>query len=169
MEEQERERTLIKNAEELSQNLGFAKENTNIVEIRKTDDPKIREMVLLQGTWGDKRPMIAVDHDNPKNVYVFLTAEHFKELMEALKQSTQENFNLKLEKAIWKHIPADFEDVWVVAADKINRAIQNSQDPTSLNINLDQLVDEIKREHPSLFVNLADIDPRHKIIINPAN
>ena len=167
MNDQKTEITVIKKAEELSSNLGFPKNEINIVEIRKTDDPKIKEMVLLQGSWDEKRPMIAIDHDNPKNAYVMLSIEDFAELMETLKKTTRENFNLKLEKAIWRHVPADFDDVWIVAANKINHVMQNTQDPSSLNINLDKLIGDIKREHPSLFVNLSDIDPRRKIIVAP--
>jgi len=160
---------LIKQAKELSQNLGFSNGDTGIIEIRPTDDPKRKEMVLLQGNWDEQKPKIAIEQSDPKKVYVFLTAESFRDLVEALRRSNQENFNLKLEKAIWKHIPVDFDDVWVVAADKINKAMQSQQDTNSLNINLDQLIDEIRREHPSLFINLADIDPSHRIVINPVS
>jgi hypothetical protein len=49
MEENNREKSLIKNAEALSRNLGFAKENTNIVEIRKTDDPSHKIIINPTG------------------------------------------------------------------------------------------------------------------------
>ena len=161
--------SLIEQAKELSNNLGFSNGDTGIIEIRSTEDPKRKEMVLLQGSWDEQKPKIAIEQSDPKKVYVFLTAESFRDLVEALRRSNQENFNLKLEKAIWKHIPVDFDDVWVVAADKINKAMQSHKDHGSVNIDLDKLIDKLKREHPSLFINLADIDPSHKIVINPVN
>ena len=160
MEEKE---TLINNAliekiDELSKSLGYNGEENTIFELRNTEDPNIKELVLMNGEWNENRPMFVVDKAHPEKALVFFSIDQIGALLKSLQETTQENFNLKLEKAIWKHTPVDFQDVWVVAMDEIQKhikALQKKGEP--LKINLDDIVSRIKREHPSLFIDLNKV------------
>ncbi len=146
---------LIEKIDELSKSLGYNEEENTIFELRQTDDPKIKELVLMNGEWDENRPMFVVDKAHPEKALVFFSMEQIAALLKTLQATTQENFNLKLEKAIWKHTPVDFQDVWVVAMDEIQKRIKALQEKGEpLKINLDDIVARIKREHPSLFIDL---------------
>ncbi len=147
--------TLIEKIGELSESLGYNAEEKTIFELRNTDDPKVKELVLMNGEWDENRPMFVVDKRHPDKAMVFFPAEQIAALLKSLQEATRENFNLKLEKAIWKHTPVDFQDVWVVAMDEIQRRIKTLQQKGEpLKINLDEIVARIKREHPALFIDL---------------
>ncbi len=141
----------------LSESMGYNNEDKTIFEIKSTKDPKIKELVLQSGTWNDDKPMFAFEKDKNKQAYVFISADQFAQLLNALRASKEENFNLNLEKTILKHVPADFDDVWVVAMDKIKKLTQNKGKDQIININLDQLISDIKKEYPNLFINLKEL------------
>jgi len=73
-----------------------------------------------------------------------------------LKKTKYENFNLKLEKAILENFPIDFNDVWIVAMQEIQDRLQKSKDKHLLDIDIKELVRDIKRNHPSLFIKFRD-------------
>ena len=158
------DQALIRKIGELSESLGYTDEGKTIFQIRHTDDPNIKELVLLSGEWDEKRPMFVVDGNDPNKAMVFFSAEQVASLLKTLQEATRENFNLKLEKAIWKHTPVDFQDVWVVAMDEIQKKIKALQEKGEpLKIDLDAIVSRIKREHPSLFIDL------NRFVSNGAN
>ncbi|MBD3789809.1 MAG: DUF2603 domain-containing protein [Campylobacterales bacterium] len=152
---------LLDKIKTLSENMGYADGEKTIFEIKSTDDPNIKQLILQSGRWDDDKPMFAFDTENIQKAYVFIPSENFAQLLNALRTSKEENFNLKLEKTIWRYVPVDFEDVWVVAMDQIKKTIQNHKGNKPVSINLDQLIADIKKEHPSLFVNLKDYYPLH--------
>ena len=73
-------------------------------------------------------------------------------MLEGLKELQKENFELKLEKAIYQQIPIDFNDAWIVAMDEIKKQGKNGL--VEMNIDLDKLMSEVKRQHPNLFVDM---------------
>ena len=144
----------------LSESMGYGNEDKTVFEIKSTENPKMKELILQSGSWDDDKPMFAFDKEKDKKAYVFISSEHFSKLLNKLRASKEENFNLKLEKTIWQYVPADFDDVWVVAMDKIKKYIHNNtNDQQPININLDEIISDIKKEHPNLFINLKDFSP----------
>ena len=150
---------VIKRVDTLAKTLGFDKATPTIFEIHKKDGDDTIELKALRGSWSDEDPMFAIDGNDPKRVYIFMNAKLLSAILSMLQESNQENFNLKLEKAIYKHIPVDFDDVWVVAMEKIKEKTHSLQEQGSqpLRINLDELIAGIKKEHPSLFVDLGKV------------
>ena len=158
-EKDTKKREIIKKIDALAKTLGFDHNPHTIYEIRKKEGDETNELTPIQGVWSEENPMFAIDQDDPKKVYVFMNAKLISAILNMLQQTNQENFNLKLEKAIYKHVPVDFEDVRVVAMEKIKEKTkaleQDGNQP--LRINLDELIADIKKEHPSLFVDLGKI------------
>ena len=115
---------------------------------------------MIQGSWDSNDPWFAIEKKNDKKAYAFIPAEAFAQLIDTLRHSQQENFNLKLEKTIWQNIPADFEDVWVVAMEEIRKYAQQKNPDKPVSIDLDKLIKKIKKEHPNLFINIRDFMPQ---------
>ena len=148
---------LINKIDALSENLGFGKNAKTLIKIKQTDDPNIQTLNLEKGSWNSNEPWFVVDEDNAKKIYAMIPAETFSKVIETLKTVQQESFNLKLEKTIWQNIPVDFEDVWVVAMDKIKTIALESQNKRAINIDLDKLIKDVKKEHPNLFLNVKEL------------
>ena len=143
---------------ELSEQMGFNEENKTVFEMRAGSEGNLKELVLKSGEWDEAKPMFVYDKENPDKTYVFISSESFAALLKTLQDLNQENFNLKLEKAIWKHTPIDFQDVWVVAMDTIQKIVNEKREKgENVTLDLDGIVGKIKRDHPALFLNLADV------------
>ena len=118
----EQEKNKFSNAlekiESISKDIGLSKKDKKtILKIEKTDNPDIKTLNLQSGSWEANEPWFVIDEDN--NIHTLVSIESLLKIIEALKLAQQENFNQKLEKTIWQHIPIDFQDVWVVAMDEI--------------------------------------------------
>ena len=151
---------LMKKINALSKSLGFTQEKQTLVKIKKTDDKKVKELHLENGNWESSEPWFAVDDDDDKKAYAFIPADTFSQMLEALRKTSQENFNLKLEKTIWQNVPIDFEDVWVVALEEVRTHAQKEDPNKPVSIDLDKLLERIKNEHPNLFINLKELIPQ---------
>jgi len=126
-----------------------------VFEISDTEDPNKKTLTLKSGSWDGAEPWFAIDTD--QKLYTLISIESMNKMVESLRSAQQENFNLKLEKTIWQHIPVDFHDVWAVAMDEISRLASKSNGAKAINIDLDRLVGNIKKRHPNLFVDLKDL------------
>ena len=155
----EKKMDLIKKVETLSKSLGFGENDKTLFEIKKTDDPKIKELHLKSGSWESEDPWFAIDEEDTKKAYAFIPSDSFSQMLNILKQTQKENFDLKLEKTIWQNVPNDFDDVWVVAMDEIRQLAQNEGNKP-VSIDLEKLIADIKKEHPNLFINLKDFYPQ---------
>ena len=151
---------IIQKINALSKSLGFTHDEQTLLEIKKTKDKDIKELHLKNGSWESDNPWFAIDEDDDKKAYAFIPADAFAQMIEALKTSQQENFNLKLEKTIWQNVPIDFEDVWVVAMDEIRTKARREDPKKPVSIDLDKLIVKIKKEHPNLFINLKEFIPQ---------
>ncbi|MCH9814241.1 MAG: DUF2603 domain-containing protein [Epsilonproteobacteria bacterium] len=150
---------LLKKIDSLSKRLGFQKNDKTLLEIKKTDDVNIKELHLKNGSWESNDPWFAVDADDEKKAYAFIPADAFAQMIDTLRISQQENFNLKLEKTIWQNVPLDFEDVWVVAMEEIRTHARKEDPKKPVSIDLDKLIIKIKKEHPNLFIDLKEFIP----------
>jgi len=155
---EEKKKELIKKVDTLSKSLGFGEHDKTLFEIKKTDDPNVKELHLKSGSWESKDAWFAIDEEDTKRAYAFIPSDSFSQMLKVLKHAQKENFDLKLEKTIWQNVPNDFDDVWVVAMDEIRSLAQNEGNKP-VSIDLEKLISDIKEEHPNLFINLKDFYP----------
>jgi len=147
---------LLDNIGKMAQELGInAPEEITVVKIKETEDPDKKILELIQGEWDSKAPWFVIGDDN--RVYVLSSLESIMELINSLRKTKYENFNLKLEKAILENLPVDFNDVWVVAMQEIQNRLANTQDKQLLDIDIKRLIQDIKKNHPNLFLKLKDL------------
>ena len=162
MSEAKKNLTLYEAINAISKRIGVdEKSEKTVFEIVDTDNPNHKTLQLKSGSWEGAEPWFGID--NEQKLHTLISIESLTKMVESLKRTQQENFNLKLEKTIWQHIPVDFHDVWVVAMDEIRQLASASKDAKAINVDLDRLMHNIKKEHPNLFVNLKDFmanDPR---------
>ncbi len=155
----EKKKALIKKVDVLSKSLGFGENDKTLFEIKKTDDPKVKELHLQSGSWESEDAWFAIDEEDTKKAYAFIPSDSFSQMLKVLKQAQKENFDLKLEKTIWQNIPTDFDDVWVVAMDEIKHLAQNEGNKP-VSIDLEKLITDIKNDYPNLFINMKDFYPK---------
>lgn len=149
-------KNLIQNLNKMAEELGILNpEDITVVKIIKTDDPNRKTLELVQGSWDSKAPWFVIGEDD--KVYFLSSLESIMELINSLKKTKYENFNLKLEKAILENLPVDFNDVWVVAMQEIQNRLSKSKDKHLLDIDIKKLIKDIKKNHPNLFLKLKDL------------
>lgn len=134
---------------EFSSSLGINKDEQTILEIVASNDNE-KVLSLKSGHWQAPEPWFVVDEND--KIHTLISIASLKNMLEGLKQLQKENFELKLEKAIYQQIPIDFNDAWIVAMDEIRKQGKNGL--MEVNIDLDKLMANIKKEHPNLFVDM---------------
>ncbi len=140
---------------EISKDIGLDGDKT-VIEIEKTDNPDVKKLNLMSGSWNAKEPWFVVDEN--KKLHTMMSMNSVNKIIENFRATQEENFNLKLEKTIWQNIPIDFQDVWSVAMDEIkSMATQETKEIKVINVDLEELISKIKLEHPNLFLNLKDL------------
>jgi len=123
-----------------------------IVRLKSSDDPNKKILELVQGSWDNRAPWFVIDEND--RIYVLSSIESILQLIRSLGEARHENFNLKLEKAILENLPVDFNDVWVVAMSEIQKRLAESKNKNYLDIDIKELLRDIKKNHPNLFLNL---------------
>ncbi len=74
-----------------------------------------------------------------------LDIDEYLKIMEMIKKLMKENFELKLEKAILSEFPIDYDDVKAVVLEEMKK---------NPEININEVINKIKLEHPNLFYNI---------------
>lgn len=132
-----------KNMKDISSIFGIKRNDRTIFEVQR--DEECKNLKLISSKFG-KEPWFAIDDESLK---VIVQSDLLLAILHSLRNAERENFELKLERSILQRYPIDFNDVWAVAIDEI-RNYKHS--PSSLN--LDKILDNIKKKHPNLFINL---------------
>lgn len=141
--------TSIDKINKFSKSLGLKDNEKTVLEVVKsTDTTKL--LNLRQGSYSNPEPWFIIDEDD--KVHTILSIASLKDLLENVRELRKENFELRLEKAIFQRVPIDFNDVWLVAMDEIKK--QMMKGVSDLSIDLDVLLEQIKKEHPNLFVDV---------------
>lgn len=128
-----------------------------VIHVNTSDTDDKKECILKSGNWEDKEAWFTIGED--KQLHTLVSLESLNRLINSLKSSQDENFNLKLEKTIWKYVPVDFGDAWAVAMDEVKAIHKKEKNLGTVNINLNHLVKNIKKKHPNLFLNIDDFLP----------
>lgn len=140
---------------QIAEKMGIDISEMTIVKMSPGTDERHKDLELLQGSWLEERPWIILDEKD--HIYTLTTAESLAQMVRFLTSAQSENFQLKLEKAIWQRLPVDFHDVWEVAMDRIRTLAQSRPESTVVNLDLDWLLNEIKQKYPNLFYHIDQI------------
>ncbi|GHV09672.1 UPF0763 protein [Campylobacterota bacterium] len=148
------EKATLQKIEEVASSLDLSSSARTIIKIGDTTDPKKKTLELISGEWDTKKPWFVID-DGGK-VYALTSVESFMRFIHSLHAVSSENFSLKLEKAIWRNFPIDFGDVWAVAIGELEGKLAVNHDTRILEVDIETLVERIRKEHPNLFYHLTD-------------
>lgn len=126
------------------------KKDRTIFKMKKSENENEKCLILEKGSFESPEPWFVIDEND--EIHALLSLQSLKNMLESLRQTQKENFELRLEKAIYQQIPVDFNDVWIVAMDEIKQNAQNGS--VEIGIDLEKLISKIKQEHPNLFVDM---------------
>ncbi|MDR1912819.1 MAG: DUF2603 domain-containing protein [Helicobacteraceae bacterium] len=143
-----------KQIDEIVSSLDLAQSGRTVLRLSGTDDPNKKTLELLSGEWDTKKPWFIVDESG--KIHALTSVESFMQFIHSLHSVTSENFGLKLEKAIWRNLPVDFGDVWAVAIGELESRLAKNRDSRILEVDIESLVDRIRREHPNLFYHVKE-------------
>jgi len=135
--------------EKISKGLGSKAQKEQIVlEMTSSEDEKVKSLHLQRGDWNNKKePWFVLDEK--QKLHALISVESLSKLVKNFKKMEEDAFSMKLEKSILQQLPIDFQDVWTVAMQEINKRKR-------VDIDFEKLVRKIKKEHPNLFLDLKD-------------
>jgi hypothetical protein len=146
----------MKRVDGIAARLGMPKPHQRpVLEIKAGEKENQKVIELKRGDWNDEKPWFVIDEEG--RLMVLTDAESMLGIMNSLQHMGEEVFKARLEKAIAKELPIDFHDVWTVAMHALQERIKSGK-TTNVNVDLDKLVQEIKRKHPNLFYSLKDLE-----------
>ena len=135
--------------EKIAKGLDVSKQKEQtLLEISSSEQENAKTLTLKRGSWSGKEPWFVLDEK--QKLHALIPIEALSKVMENLKQMEEEAFSMKLEKSILQQLPIDFQDVWTVAMEEVQKR-------KSKDIDFEKLVRKIKKEHPNLFLDLRDL------------
>jgi hypothetical protein len=140
--------------DEIAKSLDLAQSGRTVLRLNDTDDPNKKTLELLSGEWDPKKPWFIIDAGGA--IHALTSVESCMQFIRSLHGVSSENFGLKLEKAIWQNMPVDFSDVWAVAIGELESKLANNRDSRILEVNVESLIERIRREHPNLFYHIKE-------------
>jgi hypothetical protein len=142
--------------EKISNTLGLKEfGNISILELnREGDSSEIKDLKLVSGEWSSNSAFI-VDKENHENISLMLPVEFMIKLLESVKGTIKDNFEIKMEKAILNEMPIDYNDVLTV----VMHELDTKKERKDKSVDIDKVVQIVKKKHPNLFyeMNLRDI------------
>ncbi len=135
--------------EKIAKGLDVSKQKEQtLLEISSSEQENAKIVTLKRGSWSGKEPWFVLDEK--QKLHALIPIEALSKVMENLKQMEEEAFSMKLEKSILQQLPIDFQDVWTVAMEEVQKR-------KSKDIDFEKLIRKIKKEHPNLFLDLRDL------------
>lgn len=147
-------KSVEKKIDEISKSLEVDSSDRTVLKLSATDDPRKKTLLLVSGSWEGEKPWFVVDEKN--EVHALANAQSLMNFVRSMQFATNENFGLKLEKAIWKYFPIDFQDVWVVATTELKNLLEENNNARILEVDIESLIDKIRIAHPNLFYHIKD-------------
>lgn len=135
--------------EKIAKGLDVSKQKEQtLLEISSSEQENAKILTLKRGSWSGKEPWFVLDEK--QKLHALIPIEALSKVMENLRQMEEEAFSMKLEKSILQQLPIDFQDVWTVAMEEVQKR-------KSKDIDFEKLIRKIKKEHPNLFLDLRDL------------
>ena len=101
------------------------------------------DVEVLKGDLKEKPWLIESEGEN----YILLEEAQYDKLLQLLKNTLNENLELKMEQRIMNELPIDIDDVKAVVKQEMN----------DNNLSLDEALQKVKTNHPNLF-NKLDLE-----------
>ena len=134
--------------EKLARGLDVSKQKEQtLLEMSASEHENGKILTLKRGNWTAKEPWFVLDEK--QKLHALIPIEALSQVMKNLKQMEEEAFSMKLEKSILQQLPIDFQDVWTVAMEEVQKR-------KTKDIDFEKLIRKIKKEHPNLFLDLKD-------------
>lgn len=146
-----------RNIDKIADTLGMEGERT-VLKLKKYSDAKDKKsknkrvLELQSGDFNSKKPWFIIDEDN--RVHPLVSVELLMTFLNATRDALQENLNIRLEQAIIQELPIDYNDVLAVAMNEVGNIINSPKEKSIVNLNVDGVVQTIKKRHPNLFYNM---------------
>lgn len=87
--------------------------------------------------------------DDAQNEFVIFPQQILKDVISIIKRAHEMRLQAELERDVMSFMPVDFDDVMVVATQKMEKL--RDEDGKLPKIDTTALIREIKKEHPNLF------------------
>lgn len=135
--------------EKIAKGLDVSKQKEQtLLQMSASEHENAKILTLKRGSWSGKEPWFVLDEK--QKLHALIPIEALSKVMENLRQMEEEAFSMKLEKSILQQLPIDFQDVWTVAMEEVQKR-------KSKDIDFEKLIRKIKKEHPNLFLDLRDL------------
>lgn len=120
----------------------------NHARIQKISD-EVLEVHLQSGGFSSAEPWFLKDEQDLE--YVVLPQKVLQNIISLIRKAHEDKLRVELERDIISLTPIDLDDVMSVAISKLES--MRNKDGSLPNVDTTQLIAQIKKEHPNLFLN----------------